>query len=649
MLKLWRQIIRPGGRTLSKFRLPPALGALPRTAKTFFPVLQGPRTVWSERRFLMAIPRGLLGIALFCCLPPCLTVSATFTASLDRDTLTLGESANLTLTFQGFQGGSAPPTPSLPVVPNLQIAYAGPFQQRFEVNGQVTVIVSHHYTVAPSQAGDFIIPSIMAVVDGARLATQPLKLKVLKPGVPSPEAINSGSQAAFLKLVLPRQEIFLGEAMVAQIQIYVHDGVGLSGLQPPQFAAEGFNVSQVQVGAQRNAQIGRTVYRVVPLEFALKPVKTGRLTFGPVTLTAVLELPSRNGRRDPFEEFGFRSLFSTREQKQVVLATETTNLLSVPFPTQNVPPSFNGAVGNYKMTVTAGPTNLTAGDPITVRVQIAGRGALDGVVLPEQPAWRDFKTLPPTAKPVEARDRFGLEGAKTFEQIVVPQSADIKELPPFAFSFFDPEAKSYRTLVQPAVPLVVRPGASTPAPTVAANRAAQDSPPPTQDIVHIKPRLGVVAQFGPPLLARPWFLVLQGLPVLAWAFALVWRRRADAFAHNPRLRRRRQVARLIRDGLVELRRLAAENKSDEFFGRLFHLLQEQVGERLDLPASAITEAVVDEHLRPRGVPETVMASVRELFQACNLARYAPVRTSQELAAVIPKLEGALRQLQALET
>ena len=34
------------------------------------------------------------------------------------------------------------------------------------------------------------------------------------------------------------------------------------------------------------------------------------------------------------------------------------------------------------MTVTAGPTNVTVGDPITVRVQIFGRGALDSLNLP---------------------------------------------------------------------------------------------------------------------------------------------------------------------------------------------------------------------------------------------------------------------------
>jgi len=108
--------------------------------------------------------------------------------------------------------------------------------------------------------------------------------------------------------------------------------------------------------------------------------------------------------------------------------------------------------------------------------------------------------------------------------------------------------------------------------------------------------------------------------------------------------RQRQVAQIIREGLPELRRLAAENKSDEFFATLFRLLQEQLGERLNCPASSITEAVIDEKLRPRAVPEKTLTALHELFQTCNLARYAPVKSSQELAALIPKLETVLGEL-----
>jgi hypothetical protein len=144
-------------------------------------------------------------------------------------------------------------------------------------------------------------------------------------------------------------------------------------------------------------------------------------------------------------------------------------------------------------------------------------------------------------------------------------------------------------------------------------------------------------------------VALQGTPLLAWLSAVIWRRRVESLANNPRLRRQRQVAQVIRQGLDDLRGLAAANKSEEFFATLFRLLQERLGERLDLPASAITEAVVEERLVPLGVPEAVLAPVRELFQTCNLARYAPTKSGQELAAVIPRLDSTLRELEQIKS
>ena len=73
----------------------------------------------------------------------------------------------------------------------------------------------------------------------------------------------------------------------------------------------------------------------------------------------------------------------------------------------------------------------------------------------------------------------------------------------------------------------------------------------------------------------------------------------------------------------DLKKYAAENQPDEFFATLFRLLQEQLGERLDCPASAITENVIDEHSVLRGAPQATRDGLRELFQLCNQARYAP--------------------------
>jgi hypothetical protein len=321
---------------------------------------------------------------------------------------------------------------------------------------------------------------------------------------------------------------------------------------------------------------------------------------------------------------------------------EQQTIRVLPLPAENVPPGFTGAIGTYALTFSAGPTNVAAGDPITVKVQISGRGYLDGISLPDL-GWKDFKTYPPTSK-VETTDPLGLQGTKSFEQLVTPQSADVKQIPGMSFTFFDPDAKSYKTLTQPPIPITVRPGGSAVAPTVAGTRDSNEQPPAAQDIVPIKQRFGRLVGSAQPLPLRPWFLAVQFVPVLAFVGALVWRKRQDMWANNPRLRRKRMVEQIMANGVQQLHRHAAANNSDEFFATLFRLLQEQIGERLDMPASAITESVVEEQLRPRGASEETLQATHELFQTCNMARYAPMKTSQELAAVIPQFEDTVARL-----
>lgn len=568
--------------------------------------------------------------------------AATFTASLDRDTITLGESATLSLSFEG---GSPNTVPVPPGNPNLQITGTGTSTQFTLNNGQSSSTVSHTFMLTPRQAGEYTIPALTAQVAGQPLTSQPVTLKVLKPSAPTPEAINSGSQLAFLKLVLPRKEVYVGETFTAQLQLYLHSQVQrVAQIQLAGFPAEGFNVGKMIQGQQRQAQVGNSVYTVIPVEVALKAIKTGPLTIGPVSFGLVLEVPINGRQRDPFFDF-----FNRNQQKQLSVATSTETVQSLPVPRDNVPPDFNGAIGRFTMAMSAGPTNVAAGDPITVKVQISGRGSLDGLSLPDQPAWHDFKIYPPTTK-LETTDQLGLQGTKTFEQIVTPQNSSIKTLPPISFSFFDPEVKAYRTLTQPAIPLVVRPGGAAVAPTVlASSQPRQDnSPPPAQDIVPNKQRLGNLAQIAPPLAQQTWFLALQGLPIMAFLSAVVLRRRAENLANNPRLRRQREVAQRVEQGIRDLKQFAAANNSEPFFATLVRLLQEQLGERLDLPATAITEAVIDEKLRPRGVPEAILTALQELFQQSNLVRYAPTKSSQELAAIIPKVEELLAQLRGLK-
>lgn len=569
---------------------------------------------------------------------------ASLAASVEPATVSLGESARFSLVFSG---GEPREIPSPPAVPGLQFSYIGRSSQISIANGQFSSITTHSFQVAAQRVGDFIIPAVRSEVNGQAVGSQAIPFKVLKPGAAAPGGQGATGALAFLRLIAPKTTAYEGEVLVLELQLLVRQGLrGVSQFQLTAFPAEGFTLGKIVEGKQQAVQVAGVLHKIFSWSAPLKADRAGKWTIGPVTASVVVELPGRRSRDPFFEQFGMRDPFGMLggEQRQVALATEPVELTVKPLPSENVPPSFSGAVGSFTMEVSAGPTNVAVGDPITVKVQVSGRGSLDALSLSEQ-SWADFKTYPPTAK-VDTTDPLGLQGSKTFEQVVVAEKPDITKLPPVHFSFFDPEEGKYRTLSHPALPLVVRPAAALGVPTIAAaNQSEEADAPKPRDIVHIKPRLGALVPADAPLFRRGWFIALQALPLLAFAASLVWRRRLEQLARNPRLRRRRMVAQLTRDGIAGLRRLAAENDSDAFFANVFRLLQERIGERLDLPSSSITEAVVEEQLRPRGAPESLLREVTELFQTCNLARYAPVRSSQELQAFVPRVESALHQLE----
>lgn len=560
-----------------------------------------------------------------------LVAAPKFTATLDKDTVSLQESVDLTLKFEDMEPGGRP---ALPAIEGLRLVGQNQSQNFSMINGETHREFSFIYTFVPTREGEVTIPGLQAEVDGQKVASRALKLKVVK-NIAPPAGENGAPPAAFLKLIVPKTEVFVGEVIPAEIRLYYQDARNPS---LPTLATEGFTIGTMPQNPEQTAtQVNGSRYNLAVFRFPITAVKSGTLTLGPATSSITLLLGFRG------TDFFGQRLFT--EARNVTLTSEAQTIVVHALPKEGVPNTFNGAIGKYNLHMEAGPTTVAVGDPITVKIQISGQGALDSIALPPQPAWREFKSYTPSSK-MEPSDRLGLEGTKTFEQVISAQNADVKELPGFEFSFFDPEQKTYRTLNAPAIPLSVRPTTATPQPTVVSatqtNPEGQASP---KEIVHIKSQMGSVRPVQTPLLQQPAFFIVPALAPAIWLGAIWMRRRRENLERNPKLRRRREVDRIVRDGLKQLSQQAAANKSDEFFATTFRLLQEQLGERLDLPASAITEAVVDERLKPAGVKSETLALLHELFQTCNQARYAAQRSPQQLAATIPKVEQALTELQ----
>ena len=558
----------------------------------------------------------LLGLTWWAAAP--LGAAEPVTAALDRNIISLGEEATLTISFEN----SRPITlPQLPALTNVVVGNRSEQASTRFANGQGST--RHHFLfpLRPTRDGRVIIPALSFELGGQTFATPPLTLTVTE----ASSTLDPGTGQ--LRLFVPKTSVYFGEALPIEIALYIQAGRNATS---PQLVRDGFTIGSMEQQPIQRATLGNVIYNLVPFRSFVVAAKSGALTMGPASLT--LDVPAPNARRNIRGQ--------VLDWQRRTLRSDSFALEVKPLPSEDVPATFNGAVGSYSLTATAGPTNLSVGDPITVRIRLTGQGHLDSLTWPDQPAWASFQSYPASSS-VSSTDPHHLNGHKDFELVVVPLAEEVPVLPPVQFSYFDVETAAYRTLTGPSIALQV----------VSAEHTARNVPalasgaPEPDDILHIRSRL---EESRPGLLLRQgWFLSLQAVPVFVWA-GLHWRRRRrQAWLNNPRLQRQRDVSWRVRQGLAELRRQAARGAADQFFATLFRLLQEQLGERLDLPASAITESVIDERLRRSGLAENDLRVLHQLFEACNQVRYAPSAFGPQMDQLIGQTETVLRRLQAL--
>ncbi|HEY1170399.1 MAG TPA: BatD family protein [Verrucomicrobiae bacterium] len=553
--------------------------------------------------------------------------------SLDRSSIAMGETATLTVSIDGTDLNSYP---EIPPVDGLGFAQTTASQSMNIINGVRSVKINIGYTVRASREGDFLIGPVKVKSGGKVHQSQPVKFKVTAARKPTAEEMN---KAAFMQLNVPKPEVFAGEVFPLEVRLYFQTARG----EIPQVKADGFSLSSPPQHTQGRVRLPNGTYQQHVFRYVAKALKTGDVPLGPAESDLEIQIPVQ----EPDPVFG-RLIQSYRSQP-VKVKSEVMNLKVWPLPEEGKPASFNGAIGQFSFRAVATKNDVAVGDPIILQAEITGTGAWDAVQLPKMDDWRDFKIYPPNSE-FKAQDDLGIQGVKRFEIVVVPENADVKEIPAISFAYFDTEVKKYQTVVVPAVPLKVRASSGAPVqPTVASGNmiAKTEEQAVVKDILHIKPHFGTLANVSNPVVVKPVFWVMSLLPLLAWAWLVFWRRQTERAGRDPRALRAKAVAQGEAAGLAQLGELASAGKSKEFFDLLTKLLQERLGERLDMPASAITESVVDERLGK--VDAGLRSELHELFQACNQARYAPVSDVAKLDALVEKgrrVFGELREVKA---
>jgi hypothetical protein len=553
--------------------------------------------------------------------------SVTFSVSLRPDTIELGQAAKLTL---HFAGGRYDRAPSLPRFSDLEFRNPSESVQMSIVNGAASQTVQLSYTVIPLAAKTYTIPPFAVMSGGARFMTPAFKLTV-KPKRALTNLEQKLRRGYYAEIVVAKTNVYVGQSFLVVPHLYF---TSADNIQLPSLATEGFTFTNLPIPPQQRKRVGSGVmaYRTFPK--VAVPIRAGTFDIGPMQFPFHLLRPIGGG------------LFQRYSRTQATAVAPAVEVTVKSLPTENRPAGFGGAVGQFRMNVQVGPTNLVAGDPITLKVRISGAGPFENVSLPSFKDWDGFKVYPANSE-VQIANAATSQGMKSFEQVIVPQKADTPGVPEITFSFFDPYNHRYTTLRHPATPITVAPAASASQPTIMLVQTNNpgDGPKIATELVHIKPHLGVLFPVAAGANAAVWFLPTASF--LLWIGMLVHRRNSDRLANDPRLQRKRATDKQEVSDLETLSAHATAGDGEPFFGALFRLLQERIGERLDLPASAITHAIIDERLKPAGADDELVANLHKLFGACDRALYAPTTESEELQQLADSTRDVLIKLRAL--
>ena len=156
--------------------------------------------------------------------------------SLDRNTISLGESAVLSMNFEDCSPSGMP---NLAPIPNLEFGGQLSEQSYSLVGASMTRKTVYSLELHPTKAGNFTIPPIEVSVDGARLRSRPITLKVLNGNVPPP---GGGPETAFVRIVPSTNAIYLGQTLPVELQCYCQDNV--RNIQLPQFSSDDFIIGE---------------------------------------------------------------------------------------------------------------------------------------------------------------------------------------------------------------------------------------------------------------------------------------------------------------------------------------------------------------------------------------------------------------------
>jgi hypothetical protein len=534
----------------------------------------------------------------------------------------LGESATLRVTSLSGELRSV----TLPTVSGLTFEEIGRSQGLEFVNGTSLPSNSILIRVTPQMAGIFSIPGltpksepiVLDVVSAdepnpsALIARKPAPTPPLVSTTPLPKGVElKAGGAAFVHLVIPRHEVYVGESVPVEIEVGVRPGIvtSLNGL--PTLNGGEFTLNNLSRQPERRDRvIEGSPFLVMTWHSVLAAVKPGDFSLS-VDTPLTVKINTRSAEDMAFAAWlggpFLQSMYNGIAPKETTITSPPSNLKVLPLPAEGRPKDFSGAVGDFAVASDISPARAAAGDPVTLRMHVTGAGNFDRV----DPSMFDhldhWKTYPAKSS-FTPSDAVGYKGDKVFEQPLIATQSGEQSIPGLEFSYFNPTTRHYERAHTPPIKVTI--AASLDDSSLSAPVEEQISSGSSSHFAqglrsdHPSPRR-LVSELRPLYLQAP-FLAVPATLALLLAGSLF------AVRPNPARAASRAAAR----ALAQLDAAARRGDSSAFFGMARDALLRAFAVRWQLAPDDVTVAELKSRLGADG------EDVGRLFTLADEAKYS---------------------------
>jgi len=364
---------------------------------------------------------GTLLICVFAL--PAVAASQTVEARLDRSRIALGETTTLRVVVRG---AGAAKVPEFEVPEGLTVLGSSRQQSFAWINGRASSENEFRYEIQPTQAGHFSIGPILVQVGAQAYRSGAIVLDVteMSPAVGTADA----SAPATLQVEAQPREPYLGQEVTLIVRLIQRRNFA----EDPQYtppSTTGFwtdrpTAPESYYGMWRGERVLVTETRV-----RIYPLAVGDATIGEASARVVVA----------DDGFGTPSWLGG-DRRELELRSPPVRVRVRPLP-GGAPAGFSGAVGHFDVTWTADRARTSRDVPITLRLDVRGRGNLP---LVRPPSFRDpqLEGLASTTEdslPIPGQTF----GRKRFQWTVMPRNEGALSIAPPEFAWFDPGTGAY--------------------------------------------------------------------------------------------------------------------------------------------------------------------------------------------------------------